>query len=180
MENQMLSLQVCNAETIGLPPQSNPSPPIIPIPPTPETLCTNTWVYIWTNTNVGNLWVYVQRVIQGKRNTLTGCALFQDWSGRFYYQQITVDLAYITMYVCHSPISDSLSLSPDGVPAGTLPSGKSLVKLCLYQQFPLGNFVYELTPLNTECPTRPWDERILKGSITIPYDPAMPETGEFK
>lgn len=180
MEMQMLPSQACNVDTIGLPPQSEPSPPFIPTPPTPETLCTNTWVYLWTNTNMGNLWVYVQRINQGNRNTLSGCALFQDWSGRVYYQQVVIDLAYITMYVCHSPASESVGATHESAPSGALPSGNPFVKLCLYQQFPVGNFVYELTPLNTTCPTRPMDERIRKGSIIIPYDPAMPIQGEFK
>ncbi|WP_028563522.1 hypothetical protein [Paenibacillus pinihumi] len=133
---------------------------------------------MWTHSNWGEFWIYVKHKTQGKPNTVTGCVLFGEPSGRLYYQEVEINLSYVTMYICDSTQESNTSV--EGGNLEKVPPRARHVKLCLYL-VPLTNkYEYEITELNMECPSKPWDERVKLGSIEILYDPLMPEKGEFQ
>ncbi|MCY9516024.1 hypothetical protein [Paenibacillus apiarius] len=94
-------LGMCNH--IGWPPQDQPSPPFIPNPPSPQDLipCVNGWAYFWTNTHLGNFWMFIRKVVIGTSNEVVGCVLLQDQSGQPRYYIIEINLEYITSHLCN-------------------------------------------------------------------------------
>ncbi|UHA74691.1 hypothetical protein [Paenibacillus sp. 481] len=89
-------------QTIGWPPTSQPSPPFIPNPPNPLDLipCLDKWAYFWTNTKLGNFWMYIRKVVFGLPHTVVGCVLLPSQSGHLRYYMIEVELRYITSHIC--------------------------------------------------------------------------------
>jgi hypothetical protein len=93
---------LCKGVEIGYPPNNNQQPPA-PTWPNPPSSASEfaqcKWAFLWTSTNLGNIWMYVTGV-DLHLGTVIGCVLFRDQSGRLYYENLWIDIRYISMYRC--------------------------------------------------------------------------------